>query len=111
MAYVNKEKLILDVQRNLIPGTDEHGEVSEGQATRYFLSLINKQPVAYVEKVRHGKWVLDTNYTGKHKEIWVCSVCTHYQSKKISGHHRDNPNKIKFMKYCPNCGARMDGDT
>lgn len=57
MAYINKEKLILDVQRNLIPGTDEHGEVSEGQATRYFLSLINKQPTAdVVEVVTYVKW-------------------------------------------------------
>ena len=65
-------------------------------------------PAADVEGVRHAEWVLDTGYTGKQKEIWVCSNCLHYQSKKIGG-HRDNPNKMMYMHYCPFCGAKMDG--
>ena len=57
MAYINKENLVKDVQRHLIPGTDEHGEVSEGQATRYFLSLIDKHTVTdVVEVVTYVKW-------------------------------------------------------
>ena len=62
-----------------------------------------------VSEVQHGEWVLDTNYTGKHKEIYVCSVCNRYQSKKISGSYRDNPNKMNYMFFCPFCGAKMDG--
>jgi sarcosine oxidase delta subunit len=64
---------------------------------------------ADVADLRHGEWVFDTNYTGKHKEIWVCSVCNHYQYKRIGSGKRDNPDKMLYMFYCPFCGAKMDG--
>ena len=55
------------------------------------LELIDKEPSADVEPVRHGHWINDIGYAG-----WTCSEC---------GDHEGN----KTDKYCPNCGAKMDG--
>lgn len=58
------------------------------------LSCIDRVPAADVEPVRHGKWIKttepDTRYT--------CSRC-------------DNHYLCDFdldLKYCPNCGTKMD---
>ena len=50
--------------------------------------------------VRHGRWV-------HHPEIgwgstWLCSECGEKTVETIMGEPRD--------KFCPMCGARMDGD-
>ena len=51
------------------------------------------------EPVKHGHWkeskCLDDCF-------WVCSCCK-FPSQAIAA--------PKLYKYCPNCGARMDGDT
>lgn len=55
-------------------------------------NIICSAPVADVEPVTHGRWVpFHSQAAG---DIWYCSAC-----------------KIGFaaqMKYCPNCGAKMD---
>ena len=54
--------------------------------------IIRSAPVADVEPVVHGSWVpFHSQAAGN---IWYCSAC-----------------EIGFaarMKYCPNCGAKMD---
>lgn len=54
---------------------------------------IENFPAADVAPVMHGRWVpFHSQAAG---DIWYCSAC-----------------EIGFaarMKYCPNCGARMDG--
>lgn len=60
---------------------------------RDFLPVIVKQaieavPAADVAPVRHGRWLEDG----------TCSKC-----------RCDIP--VMEDKYCPNCGAKMDGDT
>ena len=44
------------------------------------------------EPVKHGKWINALEHCG----AFVCSDCE-YQSTVL-------------YKYCPNCGAKMDGD-
>lgn len=57
------------------------------------LGEIENAPSADVVEVRHGKW----------KQIYekypryVCTVCNHLFNNKS-------------FKFCPWCGARMDGD-
>lgn len=54
--------------------------------------IIRSAPVADVAPVTHGRWVpFHSQAAG---DIWYCSDC-----------------EIGFaarMKYCPNCGAKMD---
>ena len=53
---------------------------------------IEQAPAADVVEVRHGEWV-------RHKENCLynkCSICSYEHCRE------DN--------YCPNCGAKMDGE-
>ena len=53
---------------------------------------IRYMPAADVEPVRHGQWK-QARYT--EAPLYICSEC-------------DKP-EYKRHKFCPNCGARMDG--
>lgn len=53
---------------------------------------------ADVQPVRRGKWIGD--------EVIQCSICTF----TLNGNAFERIVR-KYFKYCPNCGARMDGDT
>lgn len=58
------------------------------------------RPAAHV---KHGEWY-DWSFTAFDGcTVWhrACSVC---------GYKRDDDNLDKDTDYCPNCGARMDGD-
>lgn len=54
-------------------------------------------PTADVAPVRHGRWALNKKYGD-----YECSECGQGDVKAM-----DFTN-LK-MRYCPNCGARMDG--
>lgn len=51
-----------------------------------------------VAEVVHGEWLLRHEGRGHY---WECSVC------------HENPciYVTKHTKFCPNCGAKMDGDS
>lgn len=65
----------------------------------YVESIIQKQPAADVEPVRHGRWEMRptgmaTDAEPEYKAY--CTVC-------------NEPNKQYQPPYCPHCGAKMDG--
>ena len=61
--------------------------------------LVNDQPIVDAVEVVHGRWVEG----GLFNDLAKCSVCgaKHF----TMGFVYDN----KFS-YCPNCGAKMDGE-
>ena len=64
-----------------------------------FVEFIKKQPTIEVEPVKHGRWI-DTYPDIEPNPMFmygICSECGFEQG--IS----------KYLKYCPNCGCRMDG--
>lgn len=100
--YIDKDKLIADLQ------TDKW---IVKNSLKYVLQDINEQPEADVVEVKHGKCIKNTPNPDKMVEFhklgigkgmsvnsifWTCSECGEWISP------RNN--------YCPNCGARMDGD-
>ena len=60
-------------------------------------SEIKASPAADVAPVVHGRWISDGD--GYH---WTynCSICAWKDGYPFNERHN----------YCPNCGARMDGD-
>lgn len=80
--YIDRDRLLKVLEHNFcgIGGAD------------VMRQLIEMQPAADVAPVRHGRWTSPA--VGKYG--CVCLVC-----KKQSDNDFD---------YCPNCGARMDGE-
>ena len=65
----------------------------------YEYMRIREMPAADVVEVRHGKWVDngDRDSNGVPKPFAIsCSVC-------------GSSAGTSWMRYCPNCGAKMDG--
>lgn len=54
---------------------------------------IKDVPTAGVEEVRHGEWEKVSEKYPRYK----CTYCNHLYNNKE-------------YKYCPNCGARIDGE-
>ncbi len=72
-------------------------DVFDGDLHRYKRAaqrIIAQLPT--IAPVKHGKWVRDVNKDGY--LMWICSICKCEKHKK------------RGLKFCPNCGARMDGD-
>ena len=64
-----------------------------------FKKAINKMPkgiIADVAQVRHGRWIEKEKYT--FGVMYDCSIC---DNRILDNGHS--------WKYCPNCGAKMDG--
>ncbi len=60
--------------------------------------LIKGAPTADVQKVKHGKWRecrFGNGITVPFRKYYICNQCNHTSQKK--------------SRYCPNCGAKMDG--
>lgn len=57
-----------------------------------------------VQPVKHGKWILKSQYESIEEypeQYWECSLC---------GCGSDSFDTVYHTNYCPNCGARMDGE-
>ena len=66
-------------------------------------NIINDCPAADVAPVVHGRWEAQEfwKYENKHSILYKtnrCSLC-----------HYDVSSRLLY-NYCPNCGARMDGE-
>ena len=65
---------------------------------RTFAAMIDSVPAADVVEVRHGRWH-DVYLSSASSFVGTCSVC---------GKSNDIP-PVPLAKYCPSCGAKMDG--
>lgn len=63
--------------------------------------LIDDEPTADVQEVKRGYWIPERDLDENNRvQCFHCSVCDddfHYIGAFVA------------TKYCPNCGARMDG--
>lgn len=64
-----------------------------------FFEWLGKQPT--VDPAKHGRWIPDRLVTtnGSTYGVRRCSLCEAYYQDVGYGFH-----------YCPNCGARMEGE-
>ena len=63
-------------------------------------SIINAMPTADVVEVVHGEWIADRSPV---EVEFRCSECGYSYIEADSYQNCD-------YNYCPNCGAKMDGD-
>lgn len=64
------------------------------------LDLFDSMPTIEPE-VRHGRWIFQKGDNKETVDGWICTSCK-------SGFHTKVPY-FEAFKYCPMCGARMDG--
>ena len=72
---------------------------------------LDEAPTVDAVPVAHGEWIMDTDPDDGDCRCSNCRVC-------IDALHRRNHGVLNalgyklhtFYKYCPNCGAKMDGE-
>ena len=94
--YINRDAYIRCLSSGKAEFVDDYGKGwSAGINTA--IRACEKFPAADVAPVRHGRWdrVIPSKSAAKWSSKVSCSVC-----------HNTGYN---HFKYCPNCGAKMDG--
>lgn len=105
MEYIEREAALnFEVDSVLLaPGALQ--PFMDGMA--FYADHIKRLPAADVAPVRHGLWVLTTQPLGWRDEDCVeCSECG--EDFVLDEWGIDDVKDA--MRYCPNCGAKMDGD-
>lgn len=68
-----------------------------------------KDKTKYVEQ-KYARWIYDKNYTGKNKDVWICSKCGNrcaLRKKQPDSKGMSNEEIMReHKKWCNNCGAR-----
>ena len=85
--YIDRDELLLRI--------DCHGTNKFGMLDEDIRVFVKTQPAANVVSVVHGRW----DVVEGRIENAVCSNCgRHFQSY------------YEAYRYCPNCGAKMEGE-
>lgn len=103
--YISIEKAIKElreVYENEYPTAS--GDFDE-YASHDVPNVLRNIPSADVQPVKHGKW--EEEDTMPYDNFVVCSEC----GMNLSPQNYTKEEWQESFKYCPCCGARMDGDT
>lgn len=84
-----------DLLDNLLGMVDDSQENDYDTALKMGIEALK----AYTQPVRHGHWISHTSEVFPADSTVECSVCHEHESVLLA---HDN--------YCPNCGAKMDGE-
>ena len=82
----------------------EKGKPWDGHTSKDVRRLLSI-PAADVAPVVHGRWITKKAATGK--EYTICSACDFAVCYAMAGGLA--PLDMRNAKYCPNCGAKMQG--
>lgn len=89
--YIEREAALALVQPDA--PEDEKAAVTIATAKKLVRNIVLRTPAAAVAPVAHGRWIVS------HDEFCSCSICKY---PFYAGWNQAN--------YCPNCGAKMDGE-
>lgn len=101
--YISREKAIKElreVYENEYPTAS--GDFDE-YASHDVPNVLRNIPAADVQPVKHGKW--EEEDTMPYDNFVVCSEC----GMNLSPQNYTKEEWQESFKYCPCCGARMDG--
>lgn len=82
--YIKRTDAIKEVNR---------GDLLVGDNAKWAREIIWRTPYTDVAEVEHAHWIMRHRYFST---VYTCSKCT--------------AGVIQKTNYCPDCGARMDGE-
>ena len=114
--YIEREAVIdeiesttwyhINCQKNLVEGAA--GEADALYKATAIYNVIKSTPTADVVEVRHGKWIENQEPLGWcDVDCIECSVC---HESWIMDEDSSIDDYECIWHYCPNCGAKMNGD-
>ena len=93
--YISKEFMLKNLEDDKMNNA-EHCEPVTIQIMERFIRYVKEFPAADVQPVKHGRWINEN----------FCTRCSACGNMTIY----DKYSREVESDYCPNCGARMDGD-
>ena len=79
---------------------DEKAAVTIATAKKLVRSIIQRTPAADVAPVMHGRWI-DAYPDIEPNPMFMYGICSECGFEQ---------GFSKYLNYCPNCGAKMDGE-
>ena len=101
MAEYIEKKGILDILRKT--ESENYGNLDVTRAINECIIDIMRLKAANVQPVRHGRWIAENRDNRGYADCYTCTNCNCYS-------YTYTLMKDCEYEYCPNCGARMDGD-
>lgn len=95
MAYIDRELLLQDISETVVFSVRSF-DSPELRGAKKVIDRIRNAPAVDVVEVKHGEWIRPTTINGKIFDLPHCPVCENIPCDE--------------GKYCPNCGAKMDGE-
>ena len=108
--YIDREALQIALQRKKARAANGRYTAGWNDCLMRFKSMVSCFPAADVRPVKHSQWEwfdedTGTPVTGYEREWgWRCAHC-----KEELPDDYDDPDYSPTLRFCPNCGARMDG--
>ena len=74
------------------------------------LQVVKEQPTVDAVEVVHGWWIYEEDTEVRWTTKAICSACKCVVEHNIKlSHEYGREDHVKRNKFCPNCGAKMDG--
>ena len=103
--YIDMDKLLQDMCAS------HHLRIfSRNDADDMFEKMVEitqRQPTADVVEVKHGEWLKTEEPLG-YRDV-DCIECSACHDSWVIDEDFDFEDHKQYWKYCPNCGAKMDG--
>ena len=100
-AFLNVQAMVNAMPTLDVIPMDVHRKCMEAEIKeRVLTEKTNRQILENYVPVRHGRWIQSKTVPAYH----YCSLC------KVTHKMKRSCNVYVFTKYCPHCGAKMDGE-
>ena len=100
---IDRDDLLADIAASVV-FSGRNSRNAEIHGANKIIYRIKDAPTIDAEPVKHGWWIGSGDGYADGElvyDMWECSEC---------GYDANGADEEPNWNYCPNCGARMDGD-